>query len=205
MHPKVLPAEGWAAVRTLVGAGTTDGFTLGGGTALALQLGHRASVDLDFFGEKPFDPAVLALSLGRLGRVEVRGRSEGTLHATLDGFRVTFLRAQAPLLFPGTPYRGLSLADPRDIAVMKLVAIGGRGSRRDFVDLYFLLRGGVSLEDVFAWTRRRFREVDFNAYHLLRSLAFFDEAEEEPMPKLLKTASWAEIKKTIRAEVRRIS
>jgi hypothetical protein len=205
VHPKVLPAEGWAAARKLVGAGLTEGWTLAGGTALALQIGHRVSVDLDFFGERAFEPADLALALGRLGRVEVRGRSEGTLHAALDGLRVTFLHAQAALLFPGTPYRGLSLADPRDIAVMKLVAIGGRGSRRDFVDLYFFLRGGGSLEDVFALTRRRFRDVDFNAYHLLRSLAFFDDAESEPMPRLLRIATWADVKKTIQAEVRRLS
>ena len=205
MHPKVIPAEGWAVARKLVAAGITNGWTLAGGTALALQIGHRVSVDLDFFGEEVFDPTALALALGGLGRVEVRGRSEGKLHVALDGLRVTFLDSQAPLLFPGTPYRGLSLADPRDIAVMKLVAIGGRGSRRDFVDLYFFLRGGGSLEDVFALTQRRFRDVDFNAYHLLRSLAFFEDAESEPMPRLLRRATWAEIKKAIQSEVRRLS
>lgn len=205
MHPKVLPAEGWAAARKLVEARMTDGWTLGGGTALALQLGHRVSVDLDFFGDRSFDPLSLAGALARLGRVEVRGRSADTLHAALDGMRLTFLKSQAPLLFPPVPYRGLDLADPRDIAVMKLVAIGGRGSRRDFVDLYFFLRGGGTLEDVLAWTRRRFVGVDLNDYHLLRSLAFFDDAENEPMPKLLRKASWPEIRKTIQSEVRRLS
>jgi hypothetical protein len=205
MHPKVLGADGWRIVRTMVGAGSTDGWVLAGGTGLALQLGHRISKDLDFFRASPFAPAELATGLADLGRVVVQGRSAGTLHATLDGLRVSFLAAQAPLLFAGTPYRGLTLADPRDIAVMKVIAIGGRGSRKDFVDLFFYLRSGGSLEGVFALIGRRFARVDYNAYHLLRSLAFFEDAETEPMPRMIRRAAWSEIKRAIVAEVIRLS
>ena len=119
--------------------------------------------------------------------------------------RVSFLSAQAPLLFPGTAYRGIVIADPRDIAVMKVIAIGGRGSRRDFVDLYFYLRGGGSLESVFEMIRRRFAGIDYNEYHLLRSLTFFDDAETEPMPRMLRRVAWPEIKRAVVAEVRRLS
>jgi hypothetical protein len=119
--------------------------------------------------------------------------------------RLSFLAAQAPLLFPGTLYRGLIVADPRDIAVMKVVAIGGRGSRKDFVDLYFYLRSGGGLDAVFEMVRRRFRAIDYNEYHLLRSLAFFEEADSEPMPRMLRRVSWPEIRRTIAAEVKRLS
>ena len=144
-------------------------------------------------------------SLARVGPVVVQGRSAGTLHVVLKTTRVSFLTAQAPLLFPGTAYRGLVIADPRDIAVIKVVAIGGRGSRKDFVDLFFYLRGGGSLETVFEMIRSRFAGLDFNEYHLLRSLTFFDDAETEPMPQMLRQAGWPEMKKSIVAEVRRLS
>jgi hypothetical protein len=205
MHPKVLGADGWRMVRTLVRAGRTEGWVLAGGTGLALQLGHRISQDLDFFRASPFAPAELAAGLAGLGRVLVQGRSAGTLHVTLDGLRVSFLAAEAPLLFAGTPYRGLALADPRDIAVMKVIAIGGRGSRKDFVDLFFYLRGGGSLEGIFALIRRRFAGVDYNDYHLLRSLVFFDDAETEPMPRMIRGTAWSGIKSAIVTEVKRLA
>jgi hypothetical protein len=205
VHPKVVGTKGWALVRSLVRAGLTKGWTLAGGTGLALQLGHRLSYDLDFFATRNFDGVRLTDALATVAAVSVLGRSAGTLHVTLAGLRVSFLKLQRPLLFPGTDYRGIVVADPRDIAVMKVLAIGGRGSRKDFVDLHFFIRGGGSLESVFGLIRRRFRGIDFNEYHLLRSLVYFDDAESEPMPRMLSRASWAEIKRAIVAEVRRLS
>lgn len=205
MHPKVIGTKGWALVRSLVRAGLTKGWTLAGGTGLALQFGHRLSYDLDFFATRSFDGVRLADGLAAVAEVAVLGRSAGTLHVALAGTRVSFLKLQRPLLFPGTAYRGIVVADPRDISVMKVLAIGGRGSRKDFVDLHFFIRSGGSLESVFGWIRRRFRGIDFNEYHLLRSLAYFDDAEGEPMPRMLRRATWAEIKRTITAEVKRLS
>jgi hypothetical protein len=205
MHPKVLGADGWRIVSKLVRAGRADGWVLAGGTGLALQLGHRISKDLDFFRAGSFSAAKLTSELAKLGRVAVQSRSTGTLHATLHGLRVSFLAAEAPLIFDGTPYRGLTLADPRDIAVMKVIAIGGGGSRKDFVDLFFYLRGGSALEGVFELIRRRFAGIDYNEYHLLRALVFFEDAETEPMPRMIRRAAWPEIKGAIVAEVKRLS
>jgi hypothetical protein len=205
MHPKVVGARGWTLIRKLVRRELTDGWVLAGGTGLALQLGHRLSRDFDFFGARDFDGAQLADSLSGIAAVTVLDRSAGTLHVTLAGSRLSFLKAQRPLLFPGAPYRGIVIADLRDIAVMKVLAVGGRGSRRDFVDLHFFIRSGGSLESVFGLIRRRFKGLDFNQYHLLRSLVFFDDAENEPMPRMLRRASWAEIKRTMVAEVKRLS
>lgn len=205
MHPKVLSSEAWTLVRKLDRAGITKDWMLAGGTGLALQLGHRLSEDLDFFRDEPFESEALAVTLARVGPVEVQDRSAGTLHVSLEGMRVSFLAAQVPLLFAGTAYRGLVVADPRDIAVMKVVAIGGRGSRKDFVDLFFYLRSGGSLEAVFEMIERRFAGIDFNEYHLLRSLSFFEDAETEPMPRMLRQVDWPDVKNAITAEVRRLS
>jgi hypothetical protein len=205
VHPKVLRPEGWTIVRKLVAAECLDGWTLAGGTGLAIQLGHRVSDDLDFFRTGPLDPEAMAGALATIGRVHVQEMAAGTLHVTLAGLRVSFLSSQAPLVFPGTPYRGLTLADPRDIAVMKVIAIAGKGSRKDFVDLFFLIRSGLSLDAIFDIARRRFASIDYNEYHLLRSVAYFEDAETEPMPRLIRSTTWKEIKATVVAEVRRLS
>jgi hypothetical protein len=204
MHPKVMSARAWAVVRRIASAGLLDGWFLAEETALALQFGHRLSEDLDFFRAGAVDPQALIDRLSKHGPLAIQSRAAGTLHVTLDRIRLSFLKAQAPLLFQGTPYRGMQISDPRDIAVMKLVAIGGRGSRKDFVDLFFLLRSGMALETVMDLVRRRFTGIDFNDYHLLKPLVYFDDAESEPMPRMLRRASWLEIKKTIVAEVKRL-
>ena len=119
---------------------------------------------------------------------------------------MSFLRAQAPLLFPGTPYRDLVLADPGDTAVMKVIAIGGRGSRKDFVDLYFFLRAGGTLDAVFELLRplvpsARLRRVPpAPLARVLRRRR--DRADAAPDPP---GVGWREIKEAILAEVRRLA
>ena len=83
--------------------------------------------------------------------------------------------------------------------------IGGRGSRRDFIDLLFYLRSGGSLEAVLEMARRRFAAIDFNEYHVLRSLTFFEDAETEPVPRMLRRVAWRDVKQTTISEVRRLS
>ncbi|MFQ5718587.1 MAG: nucleotidyl transferase AbiEii/AbiGii toxin family protein [Acidobacteriota bacterium] len=205
MHPKVLSGTAWTLIRRIVGHGLLDGWVLAGGTGLALQLGHRHSEDLDLFRTETFDPQLLLQDLARLGKVVVQAAGPGTLHAAVDGLRVSFLQAQAGFLYPGTTYRGMVIADPADIAVMKLVAIGGRGGRKDFVDLYFLLRNGVSLDGSLKMLKRRFRDIDHNEYHLRKSLVYFTDAESEPMPNMIRAVPWETMKETIVEEVRRLS
>jgi hypothetical protein len=205
MHPKVLSPAAWKTIRALVAGGWVQPWTLAGGTGLALHLGHRYSEDLDFFREDLFEPDRLAGELSTIGSLSIQSRSDDTLHLVLQGLRISFLRTQAPLLFRGTAYRGLLVADPRDIAAMKAIAIGGRGSRKDFVDLYFFLQAGGSLDGVLSLVRRRFENVDYNEYHLLKSLAYFEDAESEPMPRMVRDVEWEAIKAGIVLEVRRIS
>ena len=205
MHPRVLSPKAWETVRSLSRGGWLDPWILAGGTGLALHLGHRYSEDLDLFGTEPFDPAGLAETVSTLGRVRVQQISADTLHLELNGLRISFLRAQTPFLFAGTPYKGLTVADPQDIAVMKVIAIGGRGSRKDFVDLFFYLNSGRTLEGVFSLLSQRFQDVDFNTYHLLKSLVYFEDAEEEPMPQMIRSAEWGSVREFLIAEVRRLS
>jgi len=202
MNPKVLPAEAWAVVKLLKRTDLLDGWILAGGTALALQLGHRISVDLDFFRHEDFQVAPLRQALAHLGKLEVPSMATDTLHCRLDDIRLTFLRSEVPFLHEPVPYRGLHLADVRDIAAMKVIAVAGRGAKKDFIDLYAYLEAGASFPDLMAVVQQRYRDTDFNVMHLLRSLVYFDDAEAEPMPKMLSKASWPEIRRRLEREVR---
>ena len=205
MNPRVLPPEAWKLVHQLDGAGAAllEPWTLAGGTGLALQLGHRISNDLDFFLADRFDVGALRRSLADLGALEIQYQDENTLHVRLNAIRLSYLRAEAPFLHPPLKYRGLRLADPRDIAAMKIIAIAGRGSRKDFVDVYAYLEAGGDFPGLMEIVRRRHANVSFNQVHLLRSLVYFDDAEDEPMPRMLHKVDWPEIRARLEEEVRR--
>ena len=202
MNPRVLPAEAWAVVKRLDREGLLADWILAGGTALALQLGHRISLDLGFFRHDAFDATALRTSLAKLGRLEVPSMAAGTLHVRLGGVFLSFLRSEVPFLYEPVPYRGLRLADVRDIAAMKVIAVAGRGSRKDFVDLHAYFESGASFGDLMAVVRQRYAGIDFNPMHLLRSLVYFDDAETEPMPRMLTDVDWARIRRRLEAEVR---
>lgn len=203
MNPRVLPAKAWTVVRALHHAGLLEPWWLAGGTGLALQLGHRVSVDLDFFAEVPFDAAALRAQLAERGRIELQAQAENTLHVRMDGIRLSYLRAEVPFLFPPIEYRQLRVADARDIAVMKLVAIAGRGSRKDFVDVYAYFEAGGDFPGLIQILRQRYAATSFNEVHLLRSLVYFEDAEQEPMPRTLREISWPKVRRRLEDEVRR--
>jgi hypothetical protein len=176
---------------------------LAGGTALAIQMGHRESIDLDWFSEGAFEIGKIKGQLSELGKLRVEAEEVGTLHASLDQVRVTFLNYPYSLLFPLIEFEGGLLADERDIAAMKLDAIASRGSKKDFIDLCFLLRK-YSLEELLIFFKKKYQEVDYNQLHLLKSLSYFEDAEQDPMPKMLQVINWEEVKIEIRKEAEKL-
>lgn len=194
MHEKVLPKGSRELLARLAGLNAPEltGWTLAGGTGLALQLGHRVSEDFDFFRADGFSPEGLYRCLRSVGSVEVLQEDARTLTALAVGVKVSFFSVPDQSLFAGTRYRFFELADVRDIALMKLAAVAGRGSRKDFVDLFLILRGGLSLDQCFRWLPERYGQGRLNTYHVLKSLTYFEDAEREPMPRMLVPFDWAE-------------
>lgn len=129
----------------------------------------------------------------------------GTLTVVCRGVPVSFFHYDYPLLRPlhASPW-SVSMADPHDIAAMKIAAVAGRGSRKDFVDLHAYARSVAPLDEAFARFREKYRGVAVDAYHLLRSLTFFEDAEREPMPEMLTAVSWEDVKAFFRAEAPRL-
>lgn len=176
-------------------------FYLAGGTGLALQLGHRISVDLDFFSKDKFEPELLIHQIKGLGDFSLQSQDWGTVHAVLNEIKITFLYYDYLLLFSFKQFQGVSVADELDIACMKLGAIAARGSKKDFIDLYFLCQK-IELKEILKLFVKKYKEVNFEITHLFKSLCYFEQAEKEPLPKMLKEASWERIKIFFQKEVR---
>lgn len=198
-HPQVLGAAQQKGLRQLGQIMTTQQFYLGGGTALAIHLGHRRSVDFDWFTyERMADPLRLAQNLNDQGVTFVTEQVErGTLHGSISGVRVSFLEYRYPLLQPlvAWPTFGCALASPADLACMKLSALAQRGAKKDFVDIYALGMKYCSLSDMLSWYKKKYAVTDLT--HVLYSLAYFDDADRERMPRMFWDNNWRTIKKTI--------
>jgi hypothetical protein len=202
LHPEVLPA-GWKhAAKDLAAQGVLDGFYLARGTGLALQLGHRHSVDLDLFSRTEFDAERLHTRLSVLGGLHVRQAAPGTLHLEFREVLVSFLHYPYATLFPLLQFETLPLADARDIACMKVGAIASRGSRRDFVDLY-VTAGMYGLRDILGWFETKYAGATYSRVHVFKALTYFSDAEQQPMPDLLVPVDWSEIKRFFTQEVPR--
>ena len=118
-----------------------SGLRLVGGTALALQYGHRQSIDLDFFGTLAVEQDDIIEMFSSMGSFTIHNRTKRILQGALRGIKVDVIDySQYPWIDAAVVEDGITLASPRDIAAMKINAIEGRGTRKDFIDIYFLLQ-----------------------------------------------------------------
>ena len=175
-----------------------------GGTALALQLGHRTSVDLDIFGKWDYAEDLAAV-LSKAGRVE---KESGLPDGKMAFFYINDVKVDCVSydmyrwLDPAVEDAGVRLAGIRDIAAMKINAVTNRGTRKDFVDVARLL-DDHSLEEMFGWYCMKYPEA--NPALALRSLSYFADAETMPMPRMLVPFDWESAKDRICAAVRELA
>lgn len=203
MHIETLAPETSRVLDTIKKERFIGDFYLVGGTALALHLGHRESIDLDFFSPDDFSLETLKKDISSIGRYTLTNEEEGTLDGILDGVKLTFLRYEYPRLYPLVDSDGVKLADERDIAAMKIDAISSRGSRKDFIDLYFLLKK-YPLSEILSFFEQKYSHIDYNRMHLLKSLSYFVDAENDASPKMLIPADWQAVKETIAREAKQL-
>lgn len=174
-------------------------FYLAGGTALAMQLGHRISLDFDFYTEKEFNPEALLQDVQKYFKdVRLVRRAKNTLILDIDNVEVSFFSYPYPLISPLIKIPEVNLASIEDISCMKMVAIIQRGTKRDFIDIYFLIKK-FSLEKLFALAQEKYKG-SFNRYLALQALTYFIDADKEKEEKRTKTStgiSWDKIKKEI--------
>lgn len=179
-------------------------FYLSGGTALALQIGHRESEDLDFFSSISFKPEVLQNQLQQFGTMEETELAAGTLNTFISGVKLQFLEYPYSLIEPCVMWEQIQVSSILDIACTKLHTISSRGSKKDFIDLYFLLKI-YSLDELFSALEKKYTNISYNKLHILKSLVYFVDAEQQPMPRMHIKVSWDEVKDKIAIAVKNLA
>jgi len=168
---------------------------LAGGTALALQVGHRPSIDFDWFGDKIGDPEILFRRLrgANLDFIILTSTFE-TLYLEVETVQVSFIGYSYPMLNPlcQLDEYGIQMAGLDDIACMKLSAVTNRGARKDFIDLHYLVSHHRPLEEYLQLFQKKFQQQDVG--HVIRSLAYFEDADQEPEISMFTDIPWIHMK-----------
>ncbi len=210
MYSEVLPQSLWELIEKLHSVLKEGEFYLAGGSAMALQLGHRVSEDLDFFSAKDCNAEQLRLYFRKTG---LKGLTvnETNRHTEMiiQAIKVDFIKESIPLTFPLIDMRHLDttflLADARDIGRMKLMAIGSRGDRKDFVDLYCLTRQTISLDILLQLAMEENQGVSYSKMLFLKGLLDFEEADTEKPVNMIWDSDWDETKRVLTEEVKQIA
>lgn len=156
------------------------------------------SQDLDFFSPVKFSPSELWTELRRIEDCTPDYTDAGTWVGEFLGTKTGFFHYPYPLLGNSVPFSGLAVASLEDIGCMKIEAIAGRGRKRDFTDLYFLLKEmGFDLATLLNLYRNKYKSRPGNGVHILKNLSYFVDADADPDPLMLIKFSWPEIKKKL--------
>jgi len=177
-----------------------ESFVLVGGTALSLQLGHRRSIDLNLFSLIDFNYSEILSHLEDMSnKPVVIQQFKQTLTVEIEGIKLDFLRFRYPFTHNILNIDGIRLADIRDIACMKVDAIVGRGRKKDFYDLFYLLKF-YSLEEIIYWYQRMYNHSSL--FHVYKSLTWFEDADmDAELNTFDQNYNWEKVKNAILTEV----
>ena len=173
-------------------------FNLVGGTSLALQMGHRNSIDIDMFGDSHIDTELFLEKLKDYGNVITTQSTKNILITKINEIKVDFVSYKYPLLNECLVIEDIRMLSTKDIAAMKLSAIAGRGSKKDFIDLYFLLNE-FTLKEILSFYTQKYN--DGSSFMVQKSLTYFDDADLQLQPIMYKDFDWDLCKQKIISEV----
>lgn len=174
------------------------GFYLVGGTALALMMGHRKSIDLDLFSDFSFDAGYLLDNLSTDFSYHLFFSANNTLKGSIDQVQVDILAHRYPLVADPIVIENISMLSVEDIAAMKLNAISVSGQRvKDFIDIYYLL-DTYTVEEMIVFYKKKYSQ--FNEVNVLKSLCWFEDVDLSDWPVVLKKPEikWGTVKKRIK-------
>ncbi|MCK9451395.1 MAG: nucleotidyl transferase AbiEii/AbiGii toxin family protein [Bacteroidales bacterium] len=199
LHLSTIDTSTLELLKVLMKQPAFSGLRLAGGTALALQIGHRKSIDIDLFGTIDFDSLNIQELFAEFNAVKTIKRSKNINIFIINDVKVDFVNYSYPWLSESLVEDNIRMAAIKDIAAMKLAAITGRGSKKDFVDLYFLLQH-FSLRSLMTMYSAKY--PDGSAFLVLKSLTYFEDAENEGDLNMLINTSWRKIKQKLQQEVK---
>ncbi len=189
----------------LQGTDLLKDFHLAGGTSLALQIGHRISIDLDLFSQNDFDTNYLLEQLEQNFGFRLDYAAINTLKGSINDIKIDFVSHKYPFVKPPLEIEQISIFSIEDIAAMKLNAIAGNGTRsKDFIDIYFILKQ-YSVNEILEFYRIKYKTR--NLMHIVKSLIYFEEINVQDWPVMIleNNLSLAHVKKTIEKQVKNFS
>ena len=203
LQVNAVPPRTMDLLRHLASQPCLKNFRLVGGTSLALQIGHRLSVDLDFFSDVKNDMIQIEDELLQLPDIRLKSKSSYALFFDIEKVKLDVLNYSYPSIAPAIELENIKLAHKDDITAMKLKTIMNRGAKRDFYDIYFLLND-YSFEQMFQLFDKKYSNIELAA--IVRSLGYFEDADIQENPVLLKEKSltWEKVKQTIIEETRKL-
>lgn len=204
MYKECFTDKGWLVLRSLKQMLSRNHAILAGGTALALQMGHRISLDLDFFTADEFKIESIISEIRKTGNsFNVISEGEGSLITNIEGIKVSIFKYDYPFIEKPLSYEVIQIAGILDIASMKVIAISQRGVKRDFVDLYVILQN-TPFHKVAENMIKRFGSERVNPVHIGKSLVYFSDAESNPEPEYIKgkNIKWESIKDFFKKHVK---
>ncbi len=193
MFTKALLPDTIRAIKLVSDISVVKKSYLAGGTALALHLGHRISVDLDFFTQEIFDENVLSSELETLPQFKGDGVAWRTVWGKVGKTKFSLFYYKYPLLKKTITFEGIQILQKEDIAAMKIHALEDRGTKRDFFDLYFLAKD-FSLGEMLTFYDQKYGLLEEHLYAIVRSMNYFASAEVDEDPDMLISVSWQEVK-----------
>lgn len=200
MHLEILDQPRIDLLKEIVSNIDIGEYYLAGGTALSLQLGLRKSVDFDFFVPHKFNTDALYTQLADLCPDDIRATTvddRGTCEVIMNGIKVSFFEYQYDTVYEYVRDKdlpSLAMASIEDIAAMKVAAIGGRGSKKDFFDLYEILtRTNYSVKQLVDDVYEKFGESR-NYSYMAMALNYFADADSEHLPETFVKYNWGDIK-----------
>ena len=179
----------------------TKEFLLVGGTALALQLGHRTSTDIDLFTTEKFDTESFLNTIRVDYQVSIRHLMGHAILVDIAEVKTDFVFQQSQIIGEIIEKDSIRMASLKDIAAMKISAITARGRKRDFIDLYCLMKH-YPLPDIINFFLDKYK--DATAMLAIRSLFYFVDAENDFDPKCFFTYNWKKVKQTITTAAKKL-
>lgn len=197
MYWNIIDKDRYKLLKDIIETVTIPTYYMIGGTALSLQMGLRESFDFDFCVPTQFNNELLLEELGKIGEMKVKQNQSGTCDVILNGVQVSFFYYPNKIineLVEPQEMPKLKMASILDIAIMKVVAIGGRGAKKDFFDLYNIInKCKISIKELAEGLIEKCGNKT-NYVNIIMGLSYFEDAEQEILPKTFVEYNWEEIK-----------
>lgn len=198
MYWNIIDEDRYKLLKSITETISLSDYYMIGGTAVSLQLGLRESYDFDFCVPAQFNNEILLQELKQLGNIEVKQNQKGTCDVILNGVQVSFLYYPNPIIKEYVTIDEmpkLKMGSIIDIAIMKVVAIGGRGAKKDFFDLYYILnKSNISIDELAEGLIKKCGN-GINYVSIIMGLSYFEDAEQEILPTTFVDYNWEKIKK----------